>query len=323
MKPIVEILEARFLPAVSLLAGLLSVTVDTLGGLHKVVASPGPNPGDVSLSVDGVPQSFQGVTALDLRGAVLGSNYVENNTPLPATLTGVGNKDTLFGGTGPDTLVAGKGTEILYDLLGVNVVLAKNGRPDRIFTNAASTVATDPGTSLPPGVVVRPPVAARDAVVIFFAANRLPGAGTVIREGSVLYLTPPDTGTTTRLAPVLGGYLLTSNWAGTQFFRGLRSVAYFGGAGSDTFVNNTTLDTVAYGGVGVASDVLVGGFGFNILKGLGGVDALVGRGTVNDLSGSGSSVSDGAVDTLIGLGKLNIFRRGPEDVTVGVGVFVP
>jgi len=302
-------LESRLTPAVVLdPTGLLSVKIDTPGGVHTVVAAPGATPGQVNLTVDGTTTVFDGVTQLSLKGAKGATNVIENDTALPATIKGIGTKDVIFGGTGADTIIAGSGKERVYDLLGVNTILADNDKVDRIFTNAASLLYSDK----------------IDPVVTFFAANRLPGANTVINENGVLYLTPPNgvnTSTTLEKTPT-GDYLLITDWGQgliTQTFAkgSLTAVAYFGGNNPDVFVNNTSLTTVAYGGLGTASDTLVGGFGkLNILKGLGGSDVLVGRATENDLSNSGSSVSDGAADQLFAAGAFNILRVGPEDTAI-------
>lgn len=307
MKISFETLEPRLTPATTLDAkGLLSVSLDGTGGVHTVAVVAGANPGDVSVIVDGVSKSFRGVTSLDLRGAKNGENYVENDTSLPATLTGVGKRDTLFGGTGNDTLIAGDDNQVLYDLLGTNVVKAKNGNRDFIFKNVQSTVFADKD----------------DQIVTFFAANRTPGAGTIVVEKGVLYLTPPNVASTvTTLDKVKGGYRLTYDWGSgvqTQTFSDLDAIAYFGGSGNDVFTNNTKLSQAAYGGAG--NDVLIGGTGkLDVLKGLGGSDVLIGRAKQNDLSNGGSSVSDGSIDVLFASGKFNVFRNGAEDVAVGKG----
>src|SRR5262249_20285582 len=83
--------------------------------------------------------------------------------------------------------------------------------------------------------------------------------------------------------------------------RGVKKIVFDGGAGNDSFTNNTAIRSVADGGTGKGT--LVGGSGNDTLIGGAGDDMLLGRGG-NDLleGGTGKDVLRGArgADTLSG-----------------------
>jgi Ca2+-binding RTX toxin-like protein len=108
----------------------------------------------------------------------------------------------------------------------------------------------------------------------------LPSGGTVTLSSSGLLSiigTPHnDTATVSvstynpsRLKVVLDGTTHTFNRSA------VKSIFFDGKAGNDTFINNTSISSVAYGGVG--NDKLIGGSGKDILLGGLGNDTIVGR----------------------------------------------
>ena len=74
-------------------------------------------------------------------------------------------------------------------------------------------------------------------------------------------------------------------------------IASFGGTGNNTYVNNTDVNNVFYGGLGGAAvqHTIIGGFGINVIKGHSGTNYLEARGTYNDLTaGSGTDFLTGS-----------------------------
>lgn len=293
-----EQLETRDCPSSATLSGGV-LTVLLTGASPLLSVNPGAT-ADAALVVvnNGPAQAFAGVTSLVLIGAQNQPNIIENNTALPATIFGGNKADTLFGGAGNDVIGAGRGKDVVYDLLGANQIDASGDGPDRVFTNAASGAVVD----------------SQDRLVSFFAPGRGPNAGVASLEGGVLYLAPPANGSSTVLSGDRRSIVLTTDWAGTQTFQGVKQIAYFGGSGDDTYINLTGVDDVFYGAGG--NDTLLGGTGkYSLGKGSGGNDLVVGRAKVNDLSGNAGA------DLLFALvGRANVFRVDGQDTTFGVGV---
>jgi hypothetical protein len=123
---------------------------------------------------------------------------------------------------------------------------------------------------------------------------------------SILYLLPQSqsasytvnqvgTGTTAQLS------VIYNDANGQQTFSFLKSqvswIASFGGTGNNTYVNNTDVNDVFYGGLGGAAvqHTIIGGFGINVIKGHSGTNFLEARGTYNDLTaGSGTDFLTGS-----------------------------
>jgi len=135
-----------------------------------------------------------------------------------------------------------------------------------------------------------------------------------VNGNGILYLVPQSpsaswtvnqvgTGTTATLS------VIYNDANGQQTFSFTKSqvswIASFGGTGNNTYVNNTNVNDVFYGGLGGAAvqHTLIGGFGINVLKGHSGTNFIEARGTYNDLTaGSGT-------DFLTGSNRgLNVFR---------------
>lgn len=286
-------LEERDVPAagISLQAGVLSIQ-GTAGDDRIFVNSVN---GQVQATLNGATQSFDPaqVQTVVLIGDA-GNDRIGNNTAIAGILLGDSGNDSIFGGAGNDFLDGGSGSDVLYDLPGVNTFVSTDGGFDRVFGNAASLILAD----------------AQDQQVRFFAAGRTPGFGSIQLEAGVLYLTPDNAGSVTILTQAGGTVNVLTTYAGFQSFDAtqISVVAYFGGRGDDAFNNLTMLDSVAYGGLG-GNDVLVGGWGYNLLKGGNGNDVLIGLGRDNELMG------DGGADTLVG-NQNTFFRSDNLDVVI-------
>jgi Ca2+-binding RTX toxin-like protein len=313
LKLTVEALETRALPSASLVGGLLcvvepnhgthTVSVDRVAAQIQVTEGDGSGAGNVVSLFDSAA-----VTSVFVQGAEHGVNVIQQNTSLPSVLLGGDRADTIFGGTGLNQIDPGKGHDTVYALLGVNTISVAGEGTDRVFTNFGAVVSADN----------------QDTVVRFFGPGRTPGApfigfDTTLND-SALYITPSNNGSSVTLDPgadkgdVVATYDLgDGNGLQTQTFSGVQTIAYFGGAGNDTFVDNTRLPGAAYGSAG--NDTLYGGTGaFFILKGSGGNDVLVGRARHNDLSGNGGA----DVLTDLGNGRADIFRVDALDTVFGL-----
>jgi Ca2+-binding RTX toxin-like protein len=285
MKLNVERLEGRDMPAVSLVGNTLLASGGHLANSYQFDLVNG----SLVATENGRAFSFPAasVQKLVVNGGP-GNDSVSNNTSVPSVVFGGLGDDTVFGGVGADVIDGGAGRDVIYDLLGANVINATDATRDRVYYSAASTVLAD----------------SFDQKVNFFAAGRAPGAGSVVFESGVLYITPDDDGS---LATVTrrGNVTVVTLDGVSRSYLGVGVVAYFGGAGDDRFMNQTGLDTVAYGGLG-GNDTIVGGRGYNLLKGGGGDDTLVGRGSFNDLAGNGGR------DSLFIIGP-GVFRKDADD----------
>ena len=306
-------LEARDTPA-SFLApgGQLTVSVSAAPGPHTVDLSTVPAAAGTAVQVteDGqvsglFPTSM--VTSLFVQGSNAGRNVIQNNTAVLGVLVGGSGNDSLFGGTGTNVLLPGGGDDEVYALLGVNVISTGGDGTDAVLTNAGASVLAG----------------AEDQVVRFFGPGRTPGTPFVGLDPSlndgVLYITPSNGGSDTRLAPGANPGDVTATLdlgdglgSRTRAFSGVKFVSFFGGSGRDVYVNATTVPDAAYGSGG--DDFLAGSLGaFSLLKGSGGNDVLLGRSRSNDLSGNSGA------DTLVataGVGG-NTFRVDAQDAVIG------
>lgn len=275
-----ERLEAREVMSSAVLQnGLLAVTLSN-GMVHT--ASIDTVGTDTVVTVDGQTLGTFATASIS-QLVVNGGNrrdVIQNNTAITGTLAGNGGDDTLFGGTGLNVVSGGAGRDTVYTLLGTNTILARGGGRDRLFVNASATVSADAG----------------DSLVRFFAPGRTPGSGFIGQDkDGVLYIAPTNNGSSTFISQgdksdslSVRSDLGDGKGAQTLAFTGVKGIAFFGGTGKDTYVNDSAVVDAAYGSGG--DDMLVGGVGeFTLLKGSGGNDTLVGRARQNDVSGNGGS----------------------------------
>jgi hypothetical protein len=239
-----------------------------------------------------------------------GNNIIQDFSTGSTIQVGNGNNN-LYGGPG-DTITAGSGKNIIYDILGANTIsVAAHRGHDYIFTNATSTVTG---------------AASQDSVAVFFASNRLAGSGTLVLSQGVLYFTANGNGDTYIVNEVGNQVVATYNLNdGTGFHTqtfaksAVKLLANFGGAGNDTFINNTNISDVQYGQGG--NNLLIGGTGALDLEkagGASGASMAIGRSPdYNDLTGSATA---GVQTTLVVNpdAKFNIVRsNNPADVVIG------
>jgi len=308
MKPQVEQLETRDLPAVILAGGTLSAFAE--GRATDIVFT---RAGDtVTVVQDGVTSVFNGAGVQRVLG--IGSHEgdrIQVNGRLDGTLVGLAGDDFLSGGTGNLNFHPGAGADVVYSILpagNTDTVTAAGDGKDRLHVNAGDVVSAGP----------------EDVVLAFFAPGRLPGSGFLGLDPSladrVLYITPTNGGSFVSLADGPGKRETVVTYdldlsdgfqPRVQSFTGLRAVSYFGGAGTDTYTNDTELTEAAYGSAG--NDVLVSGYGDVLLKGSGGDDVLVyrGRGRL------------GIVDPGPGADLVFDFGRGLQVVNAGEADFLP
>jgi Ca2+-binding RTX toxin-like protein len=344
----VEILEDRCVPAansVLLQNGILDIVVDPKSAHVTVVSQPAAD--TVKVVLDGSEYTFTDpVTQLNYQGgkrgdqfsnltsiagalnfgkgddiiyskaagevisAGEGNNFVQDQAGGSAITAGDGDNN-IYGGAG-DTITVGSGKNIVYDILGTNTInVAAHEGTDYLFTNAASTVNG---------------AQADDRVAVFFAANRQPGSGTLVVENGVLYFTANANGDQFVLNQVGKQLVATYNLndgAGfhTQIFdrSQVSLIANFGGAGNDTFINNTNIADVQYGAGG--NNLLIGGFGPLDLEKAGGAagnSVAIGRSHVyNDVNGAGS-VNATCVLFVNPHAKTNVVRtNNPADQVFG------
>lgn len=302
-----EPLEGREVPAAAVLSGTTlmvqldnqvnAASIDAAGNALLVTVN-GETLGRFDLSA---------VTGVVVNGGGR-RDVIQNNTAVDSVLNGGGGDDVLFGGSGRNVLNGGAGDDVVYSLLGTNTVDGGRGN-DRIFTNAGAVVAPDAGDAQP--------------VVRFFGNGRVPGSGRIEVEDGVLYITPTNNGSTVVLSDVPGrpGTVLAvfdlgdGNGMQTKTFTGVRVTSYFGGAGRDVLINNTTIPEASYGGGG--DDALLSNTGeYALLKGSGGNDVVVGRARENDLSGNGGA---DVVVVAAAASRNDVLRLDAADLAAGGG----
>ena len=291
MKPVLEMLETRELPAVTaLLGGTLSIVGDARDDVITVNTTAD---GQIQSVVNGVTRFFQAAAVQRL--ALVGNG---GNDTLTAQVPAV--PDFLSGGPGRDNLQAfgatsvvlgGAGPDVIYAIVGQGAVLDGGPGRDRVIGNATSTIVPD----------------AADANAVVFGAGQAPFqvvGGVLLLVGT----SGDDFGSLTRQG---NQFVLSYNGLVANFPTGaFDAVAAVFGAGDDVFTNLTDVDQVMYGAAG--NDVLVGtGNGFKLLKGGGGNDVLIAQGgAFNDLTG------DAGADTLLGG---TVLRVDAQDLFTIVG----
>lgn len=147
-------------------------------------------------------------------------------------------------------------------------------------------------------------------------------------EGDVMRFTGSDRDDTVRVEAVSGTpgrYQVTTFTAGDESHTvwtidnpAVRSIRFDGFQGDDTFVNDTGLASLAFGGDG--NDELVGGAGADELRGGLGADTVLGKGGADDLQGGGADTLRGGAgnDALSGGdGNDDMYGGDGNDVMYG------
>lgn len=274
----VEQLEARDCPS-SLQNGILTVTGTAKNDQITITQQPTT----ITVNQNGVVGLFDSaqVSSIVIDGKG-GRNILTNQTSLPAViLAGKGN-DSIQSFGSNSKIFGGGGSDLIYSILGTNdyVNTGKGLGKSVVAVNTSTTVeARD-----------------KDQVVPFFQVPV--GSGSIFLDNlGNLQISPTNGGSSTAISKVNNQILVSyTDTNGTQNLlfdaATVKQIAYFGGSGNDTYVNNTRINEVAYGFSG--NDTMVGGFSNrSLLKGSGGNDTIIGRGRHDDLSGNGGT------DTLI------------------------
>ncbi len=337
-KPNLESLEGRKLLTQNVLSTLANGTLAIVGtNQADSIRVSNPSPTTVQLDIKGqVSQTFSStaVTKLVVNGlngndsiinltqipSVIvdgnGDNYID--TGLPSQLgTGandviqVGNGNNVIqdsGGTdtfklgngnnvlfsyGTDNIVAGNGNNVLYNIVGKGTITAGNGN-NQVITNANFLVNTGPN-SAPVYNFTQP----QDAVtlapngVLYFRSST--GAAAVDIEDN------GDGTITTVFTDGATGATTTQSFLKSSVIQ----IGAIFGKGSGTFVNNTNLNNVVYGG-SAGGNILIGGGGsFDFQKSNSPNDIIIGNSpTLNVLSVGGQN------GTLIGSTGNNVFAAG-------------
>lgn len=283
-----EILEQRLTPAITtLLGGTLAIVGDNHNDVIDVYLSNQTN--QIIANVNGINRSFDPATVqrivLDGQGGndVLTSQV--NTVP-----------DVLFGGNGNDVLQAfgvtsvvlgGSGQDNIYAIVGTGAYLDGGSGRDRIIGNATSIINNDAADR--PNVifgVATQPVQLINGVVYFLGTANADSAQITEQQG--------------KLFVVYNGSAFTFNKSDVNTFAGVF------GAGDDSAINRSSIDSVFYGAGG--NDTLIGGSGNDLLKGGSGNDLLMGNDGHDDLTG------DPGVDTVMGGNNADVLRVDAADV---------
>ncbi len=335
-----ENLENRVVLSTAALAnGTLVVEGDLENNLIQVGLSADGS--QVQVAVDGEVQLFTtaDVSSLHINGRA-GSDYLVNLTGLRATILGGGGADFLQGGSGDDFLDGGNGADIVSDGAGNNTFLGGNGNDSLVSTGGTDRLfggdgddtiydiigTNDHNGGLGADVLINNGTGtltsdASDTVVTF----RDRGAALTFEDG-VINLRANVAGTDTNQAIVteVGDLLIVTFSDGTttqtQTFNraDVKFIGFIGGGGSDTFVNNSSVRSVAYGIDG--NDTLIGGSAGDILKGGSGDDVVEGRGGRDDLAGNGGVdvIRGGRGANVLRIDALDMIESGTRDIMVGL-----
>lgn len=234
---------------------------------------------------------LQGGADSDLLVGGAGDDILSDFVPAKATaqnvLDGGAGNDNLWGGFGAtDTLLGGAGNDVIYDIVGgTNTVNGQAGN-DKIITRATDILVADP----------------HDRQVALFGSTSKP---VELKDGT-LYLLGSDLDDRISVNEVRGQVVVTHGDNTYTFKKSdVKFLAGVGGNGNDSFINNSSIDSVFYGTGG--NDTLIGGRGSDILKGGGGNDVLIGNGGQDDLTG------DNDADILLATGN-GVVRRDALDL---------
>jgi hypothetical protein len=312
-RPGLEALEDRnLMSTVSLLNGVLTLQGDAnAANVGAVTQSTSGGVTTTHVSLDGQSTSYTAaVNKIVFQGGAVG-DYFTNATGVNASVTSGNGNNNIHAGSGTDTISLGSGANVVYDAKGTaNITLAAHSAStvDRLVLTSSSTVTGAQST---------------DMVVKGAAPGQGPSSPVVLRNGT-LYLTANNasynnfyvyqSGSTVNVMYDMGtGYQFASFNASDVHF-----LAGYGGSGSDSFVNATSIGDAFVAGSGSASAMLYGGRGFNLLDG--GTGGMVhANGTYNDLTGSSAMLIGNLGSTVLNVfhntnGQDAILHANPQDI---------
>ena len=237
-----------------------------------------------------------GVSFLSISGGN-GDDLLENRSSIDATINGGNGDDIIRGGSGNDSLFGANGNDIINEFGGDNVLSGGNGDDVlQTVSSGADTLIGGNGRDLHYAIVGAPNTVrggnGDDFFIVRLGVETIdarPGervvsfdlAETVALRDGVLYLIG---GGSSQVDEVGGQIVATVNGQTFAFdAAAVQMVAGIGSGGDDTFINNTSRNSVYYSIGG--NDTLIGGSGDDLLKGGSGDDVLDGRGGSDDLSG--------------------------------------
>lgn len=297
MKPSVERLESRDVPATTtLLGGTLAIVGNGGQDIFDVFVN---NAGQIVANVNGISQTFAAAQVqrvfLDGQG---GNDVLTAQVPtIPDFIRGGEGSDVLqaFGTT--SVVLGENGSDLIYAIVGQGAVLDGGNGRDRIIGNATSIIFNDAADR--PNVVfgiATQPVQLINGVVVFVGTAGNDSAQITEQFG--------------KLFVSYNGQFFVFNKADVDSF------ATVLGGGDDLIINNSSVSTVAYGAGG--NDTLIGGSADDLLKGGGGNDFIVGNAGPDDLTGDPGVdfVFAGQGNDIVRVDQLDVFFADANDLVI-------
>lgn len=321
-------------PSVSFNLGADGTLQITGNGSDNMVQVDQDAMNNIMVTADGQTFTFDGtmVTGLQVNG-LAGNDRLINNTNLTATINGGDGNDVIRGGMGNDVLSGDMGNDVVTDVGGVSNLLVGGDGNDTLWALS------------PTGQDVLLGGAGNDTLYAIVGGQNIAvggdGADTVITRGTDIAITDAmdtaisfqDRGQNVALDNgvlyVMGGGniniteqngMITVIQNGTVSTFNSTDVNFIAGIGdpvnADTFINNTSKQSVFYGAGG--NDVLVGGSARDILKGGAGNDVIVANGGDDDITGDAGMdfLFGGAGNNIIRTDAFDMFFANPNDLVV-------
>ena len=301
MKPVLEVLESRLTPDVSVVMSGSTLVVIGDERNNVVLLAPSDDGASLILSADGAITSWPAAAVqfafVDLRG---GNDFADFRATAVGTVLvgGLGNDNLSTFGT-RDALIGDAfgsrstqdGDDNLYSITGPNYVDGGGGR-NLITVNVAAIRAA--------------PSPLDPAPTVFGSVTAFPVPA--ILQGGIVYIQGASGNDSVTVVPA-GNGLLTLSVNGAVFSvpqNIIQGFAWLSGAGNDFLFNGSSVRFVAYGGGG--NDTFIAVAGDNLFKGGDGGDILVGGTGNDDLS---SDLGQG--DVVVGGGGVNTLRVKATD----------
>lgn len=202
-------------------------------------------------------------TGNDVIDGGLGNDILDGDSGDDVLIGGNGN-DSLVSIAGNDMLLGGNGNDTLYDIVGTNTHDGGKGK-NQLIVNGGDAYQFSPS----------------DRVVVFKARS-----SQVMLEDGVLYLQSDGVSPVHASVSEVGKQILVLVDGLLAIFDKVyvKHIAFLGTIGNDSFINTTSIKSVAYGSSG--DDLLAGGNSNDILKGGAGNDVIVGNRGADDLNGN-------------------------------------